>query len=71
MSPTEIAGLARQLARVRRVLADETPQSPAWAATVEWVEELEEQIRAMGLNPDALAENAVWLSEQRSHRGVA
>jgi hypothetical protein len=71
LSPTEIASLARQLARVRRALADEAPHSPAWAATVEWVEELEEGARAMGLDPDTLVESLGCLSELRSRRGAA
>jgi hypothetical protein len=62
MSPTEIASLARQLARVRRALEAEAPFGPAWTATQEWVDELEQRVRAMGLNPDALVENAAWYS---------
>jgi hypothetical protein len=45
--------LVRQLQRVRRVLAADVPGSPAWAATVEWRDELEAQIRSMGRDPDA------------------
>jgi hypothetical protein len=45
--------LVRQLQRVRRLLAADVPGSPAWAATVEWCDELEAQIRSMGRDPDA------------------
>jgi hypothetical protein len=65
--PTEeIASLARQLVRVRRMLESEAPHSPAWAATAGWVDELEERVRALGLEPDALAGNVIWLSSRRN-----
>jgi hypothetical protein len=54
--PVEIPVLARQLRRARRNLATDSPFSPAWTATVEWVDELEGQARSMGLDPDALVE---------------
>jgi hypothetical protein len=55
MSNDEISRLAFRLTRVRDALATEAPFSPAWAATVEWCDELEAQIRSMGTDPDALA----------------
>jgi hypothetical protein len=67
--PEEIAGLARQLVRVRRMLDSEAPHSPAWAATSGWVDELEARVRELGFDPDALAGNVIWLSERHSpHR---
>jgi hypothetical protein len=54
MTDDEIRDLARQLARVRGIVAADVPGSPAWAATVEWRDELEAQIRSMGLDPDAV-----------------
>ena len=55
MTDDEIRDLACQLARVRGIVAADVPGSPAWAATVEWRDELEAQIRSMGMDPDALA----------------
>ena len=63
----EISRLARQLVRVRDALAAEAPFSPAWAATVEWCDELEAQIRSMGRDPDALA-RATRLAARRRRR---
>lgn len=54
MSDDVIIDLVRQLSRVRSVLASDMPGSPAWAATVEWRDELEAQIRSMGRDPDAV-----------------
>lgn len=54
MSNDEISDLARQLVRVRGTLAAEAPSSPAWAATIEWRDELEAQLRSGGVDPDAL-----------------
>jgi hypothetical protein len=65
--PPEIAQLARQIVRVRRLLADESPFSPAWAATSEWVDQLEGEARTMGLDPDALAHSSAWLAGQVTH----
>ena len=53
MKTEQIAVLARQLARVRRSLAAESPYGPAWAATSEWVDDLERQIRDLSVAPDA------------------
>jgi hypothetical protein len=53
MSDDLTTDLVRQLQRVRRLLAADVPGSPAWAATVEWCDELEAQIRSMGRDPDA------------------
>jgi hypothetical protein len=65
--PTEeIASLARQLVRVRRMLESEAPHSPAWAATSGWVDELEDRVRSLGFEPDALAGNVIWLSSRRA-----
>jgi hypothetical protein len=58
MSDDEIRHLIRQLLRVRGIVASDVPGSPAWAATVEWRDELEAQIRSMGMDPDALARSA-------------
>ena len=44
----QAAQLARQLVRVRRNLESESPFGPAWAATSEWVDDLERQIRELG-----------------------
>ena len=55
MSNDEINHLARELVRVRRNLAAEAPFSPAWTATVEWCDDLESQVRSLGMDPDALA----------------
>ena len=57
MSDDEINHLARLLLRVRGIVAADMPGSPAWAATVEWRDELEAQIRSMGIDPDALAQS--------------
>jgi hypothetical protein len=54
MTDDEIRDLACQLARVRGIVAADVPGSPAWAATVEWRDELEADIRSLGLDPDAL-----------------
>jgi hypothetical protein len=67
MSVDEISRLAWRLVRVRDVLAAEAPFSPAWAATVEWGDELEAQIRSMGRDPDALA-RATRLAARRRRR---
>ena len=55
MSDDEIGSLVHLLLRVRGIVAAEAPSSPAWAATVEWRDELEAQLRARGMDPDALA----------------
>lgn len=52
----EIPVLVRQLRQARHNLATDMPSSPAWTATVEWVDELVGQARAMGLDPDDLVE---------------
>ena len=54
MSSDDLGHLTRQLLRVRAIVAAEVPSSPAWAATVEWREELEAEIRSMGIDPDAI-----------------
>jgi hypothetical protein len=54
MSSDDLGHLTRQLLRVRAIVAAEVPSSPAWAATVEWREELEAEIRSMGIDPDDL-----------------
>jgi hypothetical protein len=58
MSEDAISDLVRQLIRVRGFLAADVPGSPAWAATVEWRDEPEVQIRSMNMDPDALARSA-------------
>jgi hypothetical protein len=58
MSPVEVERLSRQLRRARRMLAAESPGGPAWAATSEWVLELEGEARAMGLDPETLVERS-------------
>jgi hypothetical protein len=40
--------LTRQLRVARRVLAGDAPYGPAWAATIEWVDELEQEIQGLG-----------------------
>jgi hypothetical protein len=49
----KVASLASALLRARRYLAAESPYGPAWAATCEWVAELEGDIRSLGMDPDA------------------
>ena len=61
----EIPVLAHQLRRARRNLASDSPGSPAWTATAEWVDELEAEARAWGLDPDDLVEQA----RRRSNAG--
>ena len=47
--PTEqLAILTRLLQVARRNLAEDVPHSPAWAATIEWVNDLERDIRDLG-----------------------
>jgi hypothetical protein len=53
-----ISDLVRQLLRVRGVLAADAPGSPAWAAAVEWSDELEAQIRSMGRDPEVVDRTA-------------
>ena len=48
MSDEQLAILTRQLRIARRNLADDAPHSPAWAATTEWVDDLEQEIRELG-----------------------
>ena len=59
MSNNEINHLARELVRVRRNLAAEAPYSPAWTATVELCDDLESQVRSLGMDPDALARSTL------------
>jgi hypothetical protein len=63
MPDRENVHLGRELVRVRRNLAAETPYSPAWAATVEWHDELETRIRSLGGDPDTLARSEGRLRE--------
>lgn len=56
MPTDEVIHLARQLRRARRTLAADSPYGPAWAATREWVDELECRARAMGIDPDHVAQ---------------
>lgn len=58
MSPVDLERVSRQLRRARRMLAAESPGGPAWAATWEWVLELEGEARAMGLDPETLVERS-------------
>lgn len=55
MKSEQVAVLARQLARVRRSLEAESPYGPAWAATSEWVDDLEDQIRDLCIEPESIA----------------
>ena len=55
MPPEDIVRLARQLRRARRNLATDMPYSPAWAATREWVDELERECRIHGIDPDVVS----------------
>jgi hypothetical protein len=55
MKTEQVAALARQLTRVRRSLQAESPYGPAWAATSEWVDDLERQMRDLGIDPDGPA----------------
>jgi hypothetical protein len=52
MPPDDIARLHRQLRCARRNLEADMPYSPAWAATREWVDELEREFRDHGIDPD-------------------
>ena len=65
MSADVITELVRQLLRVRSILAADVPGSPAWAATVEWRDELEAQIRSMGRDPDAVDRSTKWAARAR------
>ena len=58
MPDEAISDLVRQLLRVRGMLATDTPGSPAWAATVEWRDELETRIRSLGRDPDVVERTA-------------
>jgi hypothetical protein len=48
MPSDQLAILTSQLRTARRNLADDAPHSPAWAATTEWVDDLEREIRELG-----------------------
>jgi hypothetical protein len=63
--PTAALLLARQLIRVRRNLDLEAPHSPAWTATSEWVDDLERQIRDLGVDVELAVSVAL---EERSRR---
>jgi hypothetical protein len=63
--PTAALLLARQLIRVRRSLELEAPHGPAWTATSEWVDDLERQIRDLGVEVDLAVSIAL---EERSRR---
>jgi hypothetical protein len=54
MPDDSITDLVRHLIRVRGLVAADMLGSPAWAATVEWCDELEAEIRSIGIDPDAL-----------------
>lgn len=55
MAPKDVATLARQLRRARMNLEADMPYSPAWAATREWVDELEREFRDHGIDPDDIS----------------
>jgi hypothetical protein len=44
--------LTRELVVARRRLEGDTPHSPAWAATIEWVDDLERTIRELDHRSD-------------------
>jgi hypothetical protein len=44
MSKDQLVILSGQLRVARRNLAEDAPHSPAWAATTEWVNDLEREI---------------------------
>jgi hypothetical protein len=48
MSDNQLAILTGRLRVARRNLAEDVPHSPAWAATTEWVDELEREIQELG-----------------------
>lgn len=48
MPDDQLAQLTRQLRRARRNLLSDAPSSPAWAASIEWVDDLEREIRDLG-----------------------
>ena len=50
MPNEQLANLTRLLQVARRNLADDAPHSPAWAATIEWVNALEQDIRDLGVS---------------------
>jgi hypothetical protein len=68
MPNDEIDDLARQLLRVRAIVAAEAPSSPAWAATVEWRDEIEAQLRSMGIDPDVLARTPELAGRRRKRQ---
>lgn len=47
MSVNQLVVLRGQLRVARRNLAEDAPHSPAWAATTEWVDELEREINEL------------------------
>jgi hypothetical protein len=61
--------LARQLIRVRRNLELEAPHGPAWTATSEWVDDLERQIRDLGVEVELAI--ALALTERSRRQPVA
>ena len=48
MSDDQLAILTSRLRVARRNLAEDVPHSPAWAATTEWVDDLEREIHELG-----------------------
>ena len=69
MKTEQVAALVRELARVRRSLEAESPYGPAWAATSEWVDDLEDQIRDLCMGPERAA--IPLLAKRASHLRVA
>lgn len=47
MSANQLVVLRGQLRVARRNLAEDAPHSPAWAATTEWVDELEREVHEL------------------------
>ncbi len=63
MPHDQLAALTRQLRVARRNLAEDAPHSPAWSATVEWVDDLEAEIRELRTPPGSVT--SVALLERR------
>ena len=59
MPNEQLAHLTRQLRRARRNLQSDAPYGPAWAATIEWVDDLEREIRDLGTDLGLLMSVAI------------
>lgn len=59
MHNEQLAHLTRQLRRARRNLQGDAPYGPAWAASIEWVGDLEREIRDLGTDLGLLMSVAI------------